>query len=258
MMKTGFIQYAISKNRNDNIRRAGDLIQGLDADIIVLPELCDCGYVFNDKEELLLAARPIDDNGFIEALKAISVEKSCCIIAGVAERSRDQVYNSAVILDQGKLEGIYRKMHLTDYERALFRRGETNAVFSVRGIRIGVQICFDLWFPEVSREQLLFGAELFCAPANFGGETTCDVARIRALENLTPLVLCNRIGSERNDEIEADFLGRSAVIDGNGGRIIEAEARAESAQSCVIEPTHQKANAICCDFMAEIKRHHTR
>lgn len=121
----------------------------------------------------------------------LSKEYSCTIVFGLAEKENGKIYNTAVIVSKGKYIGKYRKIHLTDFEKKLFDRGTENLVFEVAGIKIGVQICFDLWFPEVSREQLRMGADILCVLANFGGETTYHISKIRALENLTPLILCN-------------------------------------------------------------------
>lgn len=254
-MRIGFIQYAVSKNRAENIRKARRFSAGMDAEIILLPELADCGYLFDGREQLWEAARTLGENEFIGELKGVSAKKGCAVVAGVAEREGEKLYNSAVILDRGVLVGVYRKMHLTDYEKGIFDRGETNAVFPAQGIKLGVQICFDLWFPEISRVQLLQGADLFCVLANFGGETTYDIAGTRAVENLTPLILCNRVGEERSAKDEAVFLGRSTVVDGEGRHVIRGRDHVETAESCAIALTGRKANAICGDFLPEIRRH---
>lgn len=97
-------------------------------------------------------------------------------------------------------------------EKRLFDEGDENCIFDVDGIRIGVQICFDLWFPEISREQLLMGADLFCVLANFGGENAFHIAKTRAVENLTSLVLCNRVGCESMPDMDARFLEKSTIL----------------------------------------------
>lgn len=255
-MKIGFIQFDISKNRNENINTIKDLAKKVNADIIVLPELSDCGYLFNNKEELLNCSKTIEENEYIKELKTISAQKQCAIIAGVAERFDGKLFNSAVILEKGEITGIYRKIHLSNYEKTLFDKGEQNNVFSVMGIKVGIQICFDLWFPEISREQILQGAQLLCVIANFGGETTYEIARIRAIENLTPLILCNRVGEEHCQEIDATFLGRSSIIDNSGNRLEIGNDFTNDVKQSIIELSSEKANVICDDFSTEMNFHY--
>lgn len=129
-------------------------------------------------------------------------------------------------------------------------------IFEVNGIKIGVQICFDLWFPEISREQLRLGADIFCALANFGGETTYHIAKIRAIENLTPLVLCNRIGKESIPDMEAEFLGKSTILDSSGQRLCIAPKEEEFFDCYEIDLPQKRANVICNDFSREISFHY--
>jgi predicted amidohydrolase len=176
----------------------------------------------------------------------------------MAEMDDNKIYNTAVIIDRGSYVGKYRKIHLSDFEKTLFERGNKNGVFKINGIKVGVQICFDLWFPEISRELMLESADLICALANFGGETTYEISRIRAIENLTPMVLCNRVGEEKSSFMTANFVGLSSVISSSGDRIIPGKIDVEYAASCDVSLRSLKSNIICDDFRTEILLHHTR
>ncbi len=145
---------------------------------------------------------------------------------------------------------------MSDYEKKFFRRGEENGVFDVGGIQIGVQICFDLWFPEISREQIRKGADLLCVIGNFGGETTYHISKIRAIENVTPLVLCNRVGHEETATMDADFLGKSTMVDASGSRICVAPEKEECFLLADMELCRKRSNVICSDFDAEIAFHY--
>lgn len=254
-MKVGYIQFDVKHDLKHNINTICHLMLEKHADIFVLPELCVCGYLFEDKRSLKAVAQPVPDGEICKTMMNLSKQHACAIIFGMAELEQNKVYNTAVVVDNGHYIGKYRKIHLTNYEKTLFDKGNTNDVFTVQGIKIGVQICFDLWFPEVSREQIRKGAELLCVLANFGGETTYHISRIRALENLTPLVLCNRVGSEQSTQINADFLGKSTIINYDGEREIIAQSHIEDVGVHNISH-HKKANVMCDDFMEEINFHY--
>ena len=256
-MKVGYCQYDVKRDREENLRLLESLLPTMKCDLIVLPELCLGGYLFTDEETLARQSERVPDGPSVKRMMALSGVCGCAIVYGMAEQADAKLYNTAVVVDHGRFTGRYRKIHLTDYEKRFFNRGDDNPVFDLGTCRIGVQICFDLWFPEVSREQLAKGAEVLCALANFGGETTCGIARTRAIENLTPLVLCNRIGAENLPGIDATFLGKSALIDRDGKTIRHAEAGHPAFESGTIAPGGKRANVICADFPEEIALHHS-
>ena len=257
-MNICFVQYDVSKNREDNIKKVIQLLKNINANIIVLPELADCGYLFNDKNELLQNYNTINKNEFINTLKLLSKEKNCGIISGVAEKVNGDIFNTAIILENGDILGKYRKIHLTDYEKTLFNSGKENKTFYLQGIKVGVQICFDSWFPEISREQVLNGANLLCVLGNFGSKTTTEICKIRSIENLIPLILCNRIGNEENNIMKAEFLGRSLITDGYGNILVTANDFKEEVHIASIDITKYKSNVICKDFISEINFHYKK
>lgn len=255
-MKIGFVQYDIQKNVTANISKVSALITESSSDLYVLPELCDSGYLYASKQELQQKACTLDDNEMVTFLSKKSQECNCSFIAGVAERHGKDVYNSAVLIAHGKICGTYRKIHLSDLEKSLFIPGTKNEVFTVDGVTIGIQICFDLWFPEMAREQLLKGADIFCVPANFGSTITHKIAGIRAVENLTPLVLCNRVGQEEDTNIQAYFLGRSSIFNADGGYNRKG---VDDIEICMVSEVHlpdKRGNAISNDILSEIRKHY--
>lgn len=255
MIQVGFAQYAVVKDRDANIKTVSMLLKRMNSDIIVLPELADCGYFFDDKGQLRASSCTLQDNPFIDALSDLSAHKKCAIIAGIAECADEKIFNAAVILENGTLRGVYRKIHLTDLEKKLFDSGTENRIFSVHGLKIGVQICFDLWFPEISREQIMQGAQILCALANFGGESTPDIARVRAMENMTPLIMCNRVGEEQSTVMER-FLGRSTIIDPSGTRLAIGADHAENVRECALQIPESKSNVMCSDLITEMRFHY--
>lgn len=255
-MQVGFLQYSVTRNREQNIEQFKRCLAQHQCDIVVLPELSMCGYLFESRAQLAAFAEPVPDGDSTRCMLQLSRQYACTIIFGLAEQENRMLFNTAVIVSNGRYVGKYRKIHLTDFEKRFFDRGSQNTVFDVNGIKIGVQICFDLWFPEISREQIRQGAQLLCALANFGGETTYHICKMRAIENLTPLVLCNRVGSESIPGMTADFLGKSTIVDAVGQRLHIAPEHAPGFAACDIPPAQSRANLLCSDFDAEMGVHY--
>lgn len=255
-VKIGFLQYDVMRDAKQNINRLKFYLQHHKCKIVILPELSMCEYLFKSREELLSYAESVPSGISTQCMLALSKQYSCTIIFGLTEIENDGIFNTAVVVGKGKYIGKYRKIHLSDYERKLFDRGTENVVFDVDGVKIGVQICFALWFPEISREQLRMGADILFVLANFGGATTYHISKIRTIENLTSLVLCNRIGIEAIPETEAEFLGKSTVVDAFGQRIYIAPEKEENFGLRDIDIIKNKANLICSDFNSEMDFHY--
>lgn len=257
-MRVGYLQYDVKRSAESNMENIKKHLQQHSYDLLVLPELSMNGYLFEDKQTLLKSAEQVPEGSCCRKMLSLSRQYGCTLVFGIAEKEGEAVYNTAAVVSKGRYLGKYRKIHLSDFEKKLFSPGTENKIFEVDGVKIGVQICFDLWFPEISREQLRMGAELLCVLANFGGETTYHISRIRAIENLVPLVLCNRIGSESLPQLEADFLGRSSVIDAAGERLCDAPAKKEAFDGCEVAVKRKKANVICSDFEREMAFHYPK
>lgn len=255
-MKAGYIQFDVKHSKEENLRLIEKYLSKSHCDLAVLPELCTCGYLFESREDLEKAAETVPHGQTIAAMIEMSEKYSCTIVFGIAEKDDGRIYNTAVIASEGKYIGKYRKIHLSDFEKTLFDSGNSNCVFEAQGIKIGIQICFDLWFPEISREQIRQGADILCILANFGGETTYSIAKTRATENLTPLILSNRIGEEKLPNIDAFFLGKSSIIDASGKRLSIGKAETETSDFCNIEIRKEKSNVICRNFNEEIEFHY--
>ena len=257
-MKIGFIQYDVSRTPQENIDKLEKFMSCRECDTVLMPELSMSGYLFENRSELMNCAENVPEGTSTQTIIDLSKKYSRTVIFGIAEKDSDNIYNTAVVVSCGKYIGKYRKIHLSDLEKKFFDRGEENRVFTVNGINIGVQICFDLWFPEVSREQIRMGADILFVLANFGGDTTYRISELRAVENLTPLVLCNRIGKESVSSMDAEFLGKSTAVDACGKRIVTAEENKEYFGVCDIEIPEKKAYVICGDFDSEIAIHYPK
>ncbi|QAV70585.1 carbon-nitrogen hydrolase [Salinibacterium sp. UTAS2018] len=200
------------------------LLRALDAgaQIIVLPELANTGYMFADLAELRSVAEPVDGPTVSEWV-ALAAEHGLIIIGGFAEAADSgAVYNSAVLIDSTGVRACYRKAHLWNTEKAdLFTPGSgAPPVVDTALGRIGVMVCYDLEFPEWVRAAALEGAELLCCPVNWPlypapeGERPIEVVKVQAAAatNRMFVVAADRAGRERGQ----DWLGGSVIVDADG------------------------------------------
>ena len=174
-----------------------------------------------------------------ERLQACARRRNAHIVLGIAERADDRCYNSAVLIGPEGVVGTYRKMHLFYEEKRLFHPGDLGfPVFDVQGVKVGMLVCFDHFFPEAARTLALRGAQVICHPSNLilpglGQLTT----RVRALENRVFWVLANRIGTETRDSRSLTFTGRSQLVAPDGTILIEAPPDQERVGSIEIDPS---------------------
>ena len=199
------------------------------ADIICLPELFSTGYNLGLIGEKIPYLAQRLDGPTITALRELSEEKSCCIIAPIAleKEMPGVVYNSAVVLEDGRVLGVYDKNHLWAMERFFFRPGETYPVFDTKYGRIAVMICYDMGFPEVARILTLKGAEIIFCPSAWKIQDR-DMWNLnipqRALENNLFVAGVNRFGQE-GDDLYMD--GSSKVANPRGRVLAQIEEERE-------------------------------
>jgi predicted amidohydrolase len=177
------------------------------ADIVVLPELVTSGYVFTSHEEAASVAITPAHSLFSDWAAEANAAGSGLVIGGFCEAGvNGSLYNSAAIVDQGGVVAVYRKIHLWDREKVFFVPGsETPPVLDTQFGRIGVLICYDLEFPEITRILALAGAELIVVPTNWprsehpAGEHPPEVllAMAAARTNRVFIACCDRAGDER-------------------------------------------------------------
>lgn len=189
---------------------------------MVLPELANSGYVFEDAEELHAVAEPID-GATIQEWQALAEELRLVIVSGFAELGPDgHAYNSGVLIDETGLRAAYRKVHLWNGEKKWgFTPGaQPPPVVDTPYGRIGLMVCYDLEFPEWVRLAALAGAELLCGPVNWPlyprpeGERPGEIVRIQAdaAVNRMFVAVADRTGTERGQ----DWLGGSVIVDADG------------------------------------------
>lgn len=206
------------------IRRAGEA----GAQLVVLPELASSGYTFQADAEAEAAAFPAGSSPVLGAWLRECSELGIFVAAGFAERGDQGRYNAAALLGPEGLVGVYRKAHLFFDEKTYFRPGDVGfPVFDLPFGRVGMLVCYDLWFPEAARALALAGADLICVPTNWvanfrrrsldeRGWTMGDYACVgAATQNQVFVAAADRIGSERG----VDFVGCSCVVGPDGWMI---------------------------------------
>jgi predicted amidohydrolase len=191
------------------------------AQLLVLPECAIPGYMFDSAEEALPYAEEIP-GPTTEAFERECARLGVHAITGLLERDGDTLYNAAILVGPDGLIGSYRKTHLPflGVDRFVTPGGEFKVFDTALG-RIGLIICYDLRFPEVTRTLALQGADMVALPTNFpmAAKLQCDViAPARAAENRIYLLVANRVGKERWGE----FCGWSQIVDPYGTRLTEA------------------------------------
>lgn len=197
------------------------------AKLLVLPECAIPGYMFDSAQEALPFAEEIPGPS-TEALERECRRLDMHVVCGLLERDGDALHNAAVLVGPGGLIGTYRKTHLPFLGVDRFAvPGDELPVYETPLGRIGIEICYDLRFPEVTRTLALRGADFVAHPTNFpiaARPQTEFITRARAAENRVYLLTANRIGKERWGE----FCGWSQIVDPHGGRLAEAGATEEA------------------------------
>ncbi|MEM1249117.1 MAG: carbon-nitrogen hydrolase family protein [Acidobacteriota bacterium] len=187
-------------------------------DLILLPELFTTGYLFAEREQLFRHAETVPNGPTTVLLRELAAVTGATFVAGIAERDGDALFNSVVAVSADSEPVVYRKRSQTAVDRILFRRGRGETVIEVAGRRLGLLICFDLWFSELVHDYAAAGVHGLLHLAAFGGPQTLTVARARAIETNLPVLTCNRCGRESWKGHDAPYRGRSQWIDGTGER----------------------------------------
>lgn len=203
---------------DENLSRLKKLLQEAEnnhVDVLVLPELCNSGYVFESLEEARSVAEEIPLGKFSEHLISWS-NQDRLIVAGICESSPQGLYNSAAVFAQGRHIATYRKIHLFLNEKDWFKPGtEEPPVVEFKGARFGLMICFDWAFPEIARLLTLKGAQVILHPANLVLPYCQDAMITRSIENSVFTATANRTGTERGVE----FSGNSQITNTVGKKI---------------------------------------
>ena len=215
------------------------------ARLVVLPELCTSGYVFDSLEEARSLAQPPEGGALAEWAEEAR-RGDAVVVGGFCELGPDgALYNSAAVVDGTGVRAVYRKTHLWDREQLFFAAGAAPPPVVETAIgRVGVAVCYDTSFPELLRGIALRGADIIAVPTNNPrfprppGQEPLEVVAMRAHAyfNRVFVACCDRCGSERG----VDFLGASVITDEQGWTLAAAELGSPALLTADVTPARAR------------------
>ena len=241
-MKVGIAQLTCVKDTSKNIEHISQAIRkaaSMGAELMVLQELHNSLYFCQTEDTTLFdLAEPIPGPS-TEIYGRLAKELSMVIVTSLFERRAAGLYhNTAVVFEKdGSIAGKYRKMHIpddpADYEKFYFTPGDIGfRPIDTSVGRLGVQVCWDQWYPEGARLMALQGAELLIYPTAIGYESSdtpeeqerqreawTTVQRGHAVANGLPVIAVNRTGHEPDPSGQTNgisFWGSSFIAGPQG------------------------------------------
>jgi len=234
-IKLALCQMKVVDDKNQNIAKALDMIANSsdkDADIAILPEMFNCPYQ-NDK--FIEYSENVEDSVTLDNISEIASEKDIFVLAGSIPEKDDsgKIYNTSFLFDNnGKIIAKHRKVHLFDIdipnkvyfkESDVLSSGNDFTVVETKFGKIGIGICYDIRFPELSRHMALNDAKILFFPGAFNlttGPAHWELLfRSRALDNQ---VFCVGVAPAINDEASYHSYGHSLVVSPWGDVLVEA------------------------------------
>lgn len=205
----------------DNLGRMSSRIRDAKkngADIVCFPEMNLTGYSIDPAIAGVAESIP---GPATRELSRLSRENDIVILAGMAEKSGSgQIFASHLVIQPDGNIGVYRKLHVAPPERAVFTAGSGIPLFTVRGVRFGIQLCYDTHFPDLSTCMALKGVDLIfmphASPKGVPEEKYNSWMRhlpARAYDNGIFIIACNQTGS---NESGLDFPGIALAIGPSG------------------------------------------
>ena len=210
-MKIAIVQYDIAWNNvEENIRRVERLINNVEADLFVLPEMWATGFDVHPTPELAAASRQAE-----MWMKQTAAERNAAVCGTLITDVEGVYRNRAFFYTPSGLQSVYDKRHLFSPggENKAYAAGEQRVVTEYKGVRILLQICYDLRFPVFSRNRADYDLMINMANWPASRQSVWDVlSRARAIENQCYVAAVNRVG----DDTSCHYTGGSALIDARG------------------------------------------
>ncbi|MEJ2167712.1 MAG: nitrilase family protein [Desulfobacterales bacterium] len=200
------------------------------AQLACFPELSVTGY--STRPEIKDSAEPVP-GPISRRLQEMAREHQIVILAGMAEKDdKGCVYASHLVVTPEKIAGVYRKIHIAPPEQSIFSPGDAVPLFETAGIKLGIQLCYDVHFPELSTRMALDGADVIFMPHASPRGTPQEKFNswmrhltARAFDNGVFIVACNQAGKNRKG---LEFPGLAVVIGPSGNILQENSADRES------------------------------
>ena len=189
-----------------------------EAQLICFPELNVTGY--STKPEIKGCAESIPGPSS-DRLVQMAQEHQIVILAGMAEKDdKGRIFASHLVVTPENISGIYRKIHIAPPERKVFSPGNSVPLFEIEGVKVGIQLCYDAHFPELSTRMAIDGADIIFMPhASPRGTPSQKLASwlrhltARAFDNSVFIVACNQNGGNQKG---LHFPGIAVVIAPSG------------------------------------------
>ncbi|HEV7622797.1 MAG TPA: carbon-nitrogen hydrolase family protein [Amnibacterium sp.] len=206
----------------DAIRRLAGAARDSGADLVAFPEYSS---YFDTRMGPRFAEHAEDlDGPFTDAVRAAAADLGLTIVFGLVERAGERFRNAAVAVDAAGVQAVYRKTHLYDAFGATESRWvepgplDEPAVFDVGGVRIGLQTCYDVRFPEVTRRIADAGADLVVIPADWVPGPR-KVAQWRTL--VIARAIENTLYVAAAGQVPPGGVGTSLIVDPHGDLLAE-------------------------------------
>ncbi len=207
------LQFQLSNNPEDNIRKAKDLLKNIEnGSIVLLPEMWFCGYDYDNLDKLADLSPSL-----IDMLCEISFKKQSIISFTVPFKDGNSIFNRAFLLEEGKIVGKRDKIKLFPLikEHEHISPGKGNFTFNTKVGKIGILICFELRFTEFVKELKDNRIDILLIPAQWGKarkEHLFILSRARAMELQCYVVVANVWGKHLGEE----FAGYSGIYSPSG------------------------------------------
>jgi len=219
----------------ENIDKAATYVQQAvqaEADIICFPELTVTGYTNRDGVSAVAETVPGPSS---ERLSHLAAASKILVLAGLAEKdAADRIFASHLVCYPDGRVDVYRKIHIAPPERHLYSPGDQVPLFNFKGLRFGIQLCYDAHFPELSTRMALSGAELVfiphASPRGRAPEKHRSWMRhlsARAFDNGIFIAACNQTGQ---NGAGLTFPGNALVIGPSGNLVMKYTGGRETLQ----------------------------
>lgn len=246
-MKVGLVQTRpLFGEKKANVDQAIEAMSTVNADLMVLPELFNSGYQFASRSEVASLSEEIPSGYTTRRLVSFARQKKLYIVAGLPEKKGRRYFNSSILIGPSGYIDTYRKIHLFYEEKLWFSPGNKQLkVYEIGKARIGMMICFDWFFPEVSRLLALEGADILCHPSNLVLPHCPQAMMTRCLENRVFAITANRVGfEERAGKERLTFIGASQIVSPSGEILCRASGEKTEVLLMEINPSEAKKKAI--------------
>ena len=259
----GLIQMRMSQDMNANVQHACNMLeqaakQGVQ--VACLPELFRSQYFCQSEDAAVFDLAESIPGPTTDALCTVAKKQGMAILGSVFEKRAPGLYHNTNVMieDDGKILGIYRKMHIPDdplyYEKYYFTPGDLGfKSFETSFGHIGSLICWDQWYPEAARLTAMQGANVLFYPTAIGwhpaekatfGEAQASawetIQRSHAIANGVYVAACNRIGHEGAKDGGIEFFGNSFIADPFGRILAKASSDKEEIITAVVDPALQE------------------